>query len=249
MESRSRVDEAAASLALQRLGAEGVADALEAVSSLTAALGFARYLLLDIRGGGSIAGLYHNAPPSLARQLDDLDALAAEPVVSTTRAQRIPFLWGVPGELEPGQLLQAHAAEGYKTGIGASNWSGASHGALLVMSEAGDGPPEQDQVLILGYASLAATLLLQVFERARTAAVPTVTLTERERDCLVYVLAGYSGKETARGLGIGTRTVSQYLERARIKLRAQSSYEAATIAVRRGILDMQRATDLIERTG
>lgn len=244
---RATPDEGAIAEALGTLGA---ASSVEQVQSGTAALAagmaFERYVVLDVRGGGGVTGLLHNAPIGIAAQLTDVDQLTADSVVSRARGSRLPFVWGST-DVPAGPYFQANADAGYRSGLAASNWNGGSYGVVLLMSDSGEGIPDDDHVMLLGYASLAASQLLEAFERTRTlAAADGTPLTSRELDCLLYVLAGLSGKTTARALGIGTRTVAQYLERARIKLRAQTSYEAATMAVRRGLLDTQRAADLIE---
>lgn len=63
-------------------------------------------------------------------------------------------------------------------------------------------------------------------------------LTDKERNCLVWVCGGKSAWETATILGVSQRTVEFHLNNATRKLDASNKIHAAFIAVRRGLLDL-----------
>ncbi len=58
-------------------------------------------------------------------------------------------------------------------------------------------------------------------------------LTDREWDCLCYVVERYSSKQIALRLGVAPKTVDSYLDAARVKLGARTRQEAAQILVSR----------------
>jgi DNA-binding CsgD family transcriptional regulator len=58
-------------------------------------------------------------------------------------------------------------------------------------------------------------------------------LTDREWDCLCYVVERYSSKQIAARLGVAPKTVDSYLDTARVKLGARTRQEAAQMLVAR----------------
>ena len=58
-------------------------------------------------------------------------------------------------------------------------------------------------------------------------------LTDREWDCLCYVVERYSSKQIAQRLGVAPKTVDSYLDAARVKLGARTRQEAAQILISR----------------
>jgi two-component system NarL family response regulator len=65
-------------------------------------------------------------------------------------------------------------------------------------------------------------------------------LTRRERELLEHIADGASNREAAEALGITERTAGLYVSRILSKLGARSRTEAASIAVRRGLLRSPR---------
>src|SRR5579862_3917982 len=58
-------------------------------------------------------------------------------------------------------------------------------------------------------------------------------LTDREWDCLCYVVERYSSKQIGARLGVSPKTVDSYLDTARVKLGARTRQEAAQVLVSR----------------
>ena len=71
---------------------------------------------------------------------------------------------------------------------------------------------------------------------AREARVPRVDLTERERDVLRLIGKGYRVLEVSDLLGISAHTVTSYVRDIYRKLGISSRAEAATEAIRRGLV-------------
>jgi DNA-binding NarL/FixJ family response regulator len=85
-----------------------------------------------------------------------------------------------------------------------------------------------------------ATKLLGEFARQRRAAsqpTPTATLTVREKDVLGLLAAGKTNKEIAGALGIAENTVKNHLKNILEKLHLENRVQAATFALRQGLLD------------
>lgn len=237
-------DEVAIAGAMEMLSSMQRADDIaHGAGALTAAMGLERFALMDVRGG-MLVGLHHNAPPATLG--DDIEALqaavAADPVAARARSSRIPFLWGAE---EGGEWRHRHADAGYRAGLVATSWDPAGSGCALMLSCSDARIPAQHVPTLMAYAVMAAASLSgQLQLVVSTQPSSSCPLTERELECLHYVLAGRSTKETARGLGIGGRTVGQYLERARAKLQAKTSRHAVATALRAGWLNVQKAIDL-----
>lgn len=99
-------------------------------------------------------------------------------------------------------------------------------------------------------------LLAQVFHEAAyqtyagtVANAQSVRLTARERQCLRYCADGYSAKEISRFIDRSIPTVVLHLSTATRKLGARNRTQAATMAVRRGMLDECSAADEAARLG
>lgn len=63
------------------------------------------------------------------------------------------------------------------------------------------------------------------------------TLTDRERECLVWTAAGKTSSEIARILGLSEHTVNHYLNNAARKLDAVNRTQAVVFALRNGFID------------
>lgn len=63
-----------------------------------------------------------------------------------------------------------------------------------------------------------------------------VMLSDKERECLMWVSLGKTAWETARILGRSSRTVEFHLKNATAKLNASNKIHAAALAIRKGLL-------------
>ena len=82
-------------------------------------------------------------------------------------------------------------------------------------------------------ASYAVTRALQI--RA-TLLETRVSLTRRERECLVWVAEGKTAADVGDILGVTERMVEKHLQSARQKLAAMTPTQAAANALRLGLL-------------
>jgi DNA-binding CsgD family transcriptional regulator len=95
-------------------------------------------------------------------------------------------------------------------------------------------PPDSGAALILSAAHLAA----EGYGIAAVAAVPAPDphLSAREREVLALLIEGAPNKEIARALGIAPRTAKFHVAAVLHKLGARNRVEAATLALREGLL-------------
>ena len=63
-------------------------------------------------------------------------------------------------------------------------------------------------------------------------------LSPRETEILAQIVSGYSNKEIVANLGISTSTVKHHIERVFTKLGVNDRTQAATAAVKRGIIQL-----------
>jgi DNA-binding CsgD family transcriptional regulator len=227
--------------ALGGLGSAQTAPEFGALAEkLTEGFGMDRYIVIDVRNG-TLAGLHHNAPAHLSADIENLATADSDPILGKARVSRMPFAWG---RGDGGPWREAYGSLGYHSGIAGVTWDGVGSGVIALFSSEADGLPEEIIGSLLGFVVLAAVTMSTPLRRLAPRPLAECPFTARELDCLRYALAGKSSKETARSLGIGARTVNQYLERARTRLQVKTTYAAATIALRRGWIDMQEASEL-----
>ena len=225
--------------------AQSPADFARAGELLAGELGFERFAFLVLRGGeaAEVSAVVHNAPEATRNDADLLDLLAGDAVVARARQQRIPFTWG-PGGFPGGEFVSRYADSGYRCGVSGSAWNRRVTGCIVLVSTSAATIEPEAEVTAWASVALAATTFLAALQRLQPAA--PCPLSQRELSCLLHALAGLSGSRTAEALGISTRSVVRALERSRSVLRARTSYAAATLAVRRGWLDMEHAMALAD---
>ena len=80
----------------------------------------------------------------------------------------------------------------------------------------------------------------QVTVRGRTRGDATIRITAREAECLRWCAEGKTSEEIGIILSLSTHTVNHYLISATKKLNAVNRMHAITIAIRHGILDINR---------
>lgn len=245
------IDEASLTESLTLLERVGSADDICAAADLLVrGLGVSRYVWLDQTWtvGVMRPAVYHNAPAHVAQRLD-VDGVEAllQPILGLAQSTRIPTPWGPDDTV--GTPLEDMGDCGYRHGLVASSSDGTGSTVSLIVGTERE-LTDDGLCTLMAYMSLAAAGCLAAFAAVRRNA-EGARLSERELECLGYAMAGWSAKQTARATGLSPRTVTQYLERSRAKLGARTSFEAATIAARRGWLSVQRAIELADsaRTG
>ncbi|MER8421085.1 LuxR family transcriptional regulator [Mesorhizobium sp. M1329] len=182
-------------------------------------------------------------PGSWARQYIEERYEDIDPVVGLARSSQRLFQWDRRTFRLPSASQQRFFAEAAKFGIhsGATVPIRGGFGRFAAFTLAGnrdaslEGRPTEvlDILQLAGlyyHAHVYAKLQLGL---TRLADAP---LTQRERQCLFWAARGKKMPETAKILGINTRTVVFHLENARSKLSASTVTQAVAEAVYRGLI-------------
>lgn len=214
----------------------------QSMTRLAALFGADRFFLVRAHSGiGWITEhVLHDAPPELAGVIDEQGYPAIDYLIQCTRRSYIPFRWDASCPALPKLSSDSH----YQSGISAHSRAMSGQCALLALCFQKPAMDQAEFEDLLGGVAMTASFAATAFDRIRQEEHPQKVLTERETECLIHVLAGRPAKLIARALGISVRTVDHYLECARAKMGTKTSYAAASIAVRRGWIDVNEALDL-----
>ena len=204
--------------------AAGDADELGRVlRAITRDLGFQYFAVthhVDVLAAGERAIRLHNYP---ARWADYYDAQAlglSDPVHRASHVTSVGFRWSQMPRMIP---LTAHdrriLALGREQGIGdgftvPANVPGEAHGSCSFASEA-DRPIQE---AMLPIAQLAGAFAFDAARRLWSGRgkrdEQTPQLTDRQRDCVLWVARGKGDWEIARILGVSEETVARHIKQA-----------------------------------
>lgn len=212
-----------------------------AANRLAARLGYQWFAYLGF--SEPVLKVLSSYPSSWARQYIEQRYEDIDPVVGMARLSHRSFQWDRRTLRLPSASQQRFFAEAAKFGIhsGATVPIRGGFGRFAAFTVAGNRdaglegrPTEVMDILQLAglyyHAHVYAKLQLGL---TRLADAP---LTQRERQCLSWAARGKKMAETAKILGITTRTVAFHIENARSKLGASTVTQATTEAANRGII-------------
>ena len=196
----------------------------EALAEATREMGFTYFALShhgDIRRSPQPAIRLHNYPNDWADYYDDNRLGVSDPVFRASHLTSVGFAWSeIPNmiEMTPDDhaILKRAERKGISNGFTVpAHVPGESQGSCSFASPAGV-PIHEDQLplaqLIGAFGFEAARRLWRV--RA-PAAGPLPKLTERQRECILWVARGKSDWEISRILGVQHDTVVRHLKQAR----------------------------------
>lgn len=229
-------------------------DLIQPLADISRRLGFDHFALsLDLRSGSRRAQglLLHDYPDEWARVYVGFDLAGQDPVRRACDKSFAGFSWGTMERLIPltrgdRQML----AVGRECGIGDGytvprHLPGLAHGTCTFVV-APDRPLPRSQFAAAELVgTLALSCALGLNQAARHQAVPV--LSDRQRECLLWVARGKTAAETAIILGIGMETVIQHLKMARERYQVhckQSLIVAALFDGLIGFADIIRWRDL-----
>lgn len=196
-----------------------LADLLEAIAR---ELGFRYWALthhVDIRRNPGKAIRLHNYPDEWVEYYDANSLGLSDPVHRASHVTSLGFAWSrIPELIALTPRDREILAKGGSNGIGdgftvPAHVPGESHGSCSFANPAGTSLPVED----LPLAQLIGTF---AFEAARRVwgvrpAAPAAPLTDRQRECLVWVARGKTDWEIAKILGVTHHTVVMHLKHAR----------------------------------
>jgi len=185
-----------------------------ALGALSEALRFSHYLMLQFAPGAQV----HNRALHNLATTPDLRAIDNSVAVANLLLSPLPL--ALPRDIEVPELQHGIAVSSPNSSIGCILFLGGQPAAEPRALA------DQQGTALVATSHLAATLL-----RLELAACP---LPDRELQCLRYAALGATAKETARVLGISSRTVEEYIERSRARLGVNTTIEAVITTIRRG---------------
>ena len=199
-------------------------DLREAIGAITAELGFDYFALthhVDMANAPPSAIRLHNYPDKWVSYFDDNRLGVSDPVHRASHVTSVGFTWAQLERLivmTPGDRLILELAREQGLGEGftvPANVPGEARGSCSFASAAGRPLP----MTILPLAQLAGAFAFEGARRMwRDKALgpePHPAITDRQRDCLLWIARGKSDWETSRILGLSEETVIRHIKQAR----------------------------------
>lgn len=199
-------------------------DLRAAIGAIAVDLGFDYFALthhIDVADASPPAIRLHNYPEQWVSYFDDNRLAVSDPVHRASHVTSVGFAWTQLDQLivmTPGDRMILALAREQGIGDGftvPANVPGEARGSCSFASAAGR--PIQSALLPL--AQLAGAF---AFEGARRmwrndvlGPLPHPAITDRQRDCLLWIARGKSDWETSRILGISEETVVRHVKHAR----------------------------------
>lgn len=194
------------------------------LEEITRDMGFAFFALthhVDIRRAPAPSIRLANYPSDWVDYFDDHELGPTDPVHRASHLTSVGFAWSRLPRLisltpRDHQILALAERRGIGDGFTVpAHVPGESNGSCSFATEAGRAVDED----LLPVAQLVGAFAFEAARRVwrvRDGGVgPPPQLTDRQRDCVVWVARGKSDWEIARILGLSPDTVTQYLKRAR----------------------------------
>jgi len=200
-------------------------DLAEAMAAISRRLGF-QYFALSHHGdparSAGVAIRLHNYPARWADYYDSQGLGISDPVHRASHVTSIGFRWSqmpgmIPLTADDRRILLLGAEQGIGDGFTVpAHVPGEARGSCSFAIEAGQAMPEA----MLPYAQLAGAFAFETarrlwIPRGRLAAEPHAALTDRQRDCVLWIARGKTDWEISRILGTTEETVRRHVKLAR----------------------------------
>jgi DNA-binding CsgD family transcriptional regulator len=208
------------------------------------ALGFDHYALaLEARTGEDIEPpgvLLHDYPEEWARVYVTFGLAGRDPVRRACDKSFVGFAWESIGKLVPltrgdRQMLavgrECGIADGYTV---PRHLPGLARGSCTFVVQPDNQLPEKMLCIAEAVGALALACALRLSGMVRSASGPR--LSDRQRECLLWVARGKTAAETAIILGISPETVVQHLKMARERYDVHCSQSLVLSALFDGLI-------------
>lgn len=229
--------------ASELIDVRSAADLDRCLAQVTGRLGFDHFALsLELRSGSREAPglLLHDYPEEWAKVYVGFDLAGQDPVRRACDKSFIGFAWGKLDKLIPltrgdRQML----AVGRECGIGDGytvprHLPGLARGTCTFAVCPERQLPHCRLHLAEIVGTLALTCALGLSPARRDEVVPV--LSDRQRECVLWVARGKTASETAIILGIGTETVIQHLKAARDRYQVHCKQSLIVAALFDGLI-------------
>ena len=196
----------------------------EALTNVTRELGFTYFALthhVDIRRAPQPAIRLHNYPDDWVQYYDDNSLGVSDPVHRASHMTSVGFAWSeIPRlvALTPGdhEILSRGGAKGIGDGFTVpANVPGETHGSCSFANPAGTAIREEELPLAQLVGAFAFEAARRLWRVRSPGLAPAPKLTDRQRECILWVARGKSDWEISRILGIEHETVIRHLKQAR----------------------------------
>lgn len=193
-----------------------------ALSAMTRRMGYDFFALthhVEVQRADDAAIRLHNYPDSWVNYFDDHRLAVSDPIHRASQATSIGFRWRDVGRLvvltgADRAILAAARDQGIGDGFTVpANVPGELHGSCSFATSGDRVMPETNIPL----AQLVGAFAFEGARRLRDRRTrrPPVALTDRQRDCLVWIARGKTDWEVGRILGLRQDTVVQHIKDAR----------------------------------
>ena len=203
---------------------DSVDDLAATMAAICVDLGFQYFALshhVDVATAGGAAIRLHNYPRRWADYYDSHALGVSDPVHRASHVTSIGFPWSQMAAMIPltsgdRRILALGRAQGIGDGFTVpAHVPGEARGSCSFASEAGRPLPQA----MLPLAQLAGNFAFEAARRlwtGRGGALPLLrpALTDRQRDCVLWVARGKGDWEIGRILGISDETVARHIKQA-----------------------------------
>lgn len=225
----------------------------DALGVITGDLGFAYFALshhVDMRHAGQPVIRLHNYPDDWVDYYDRHNLGVSDPVHRASHVTSVGFAWSeIPQMIaltaKDHEILVRGEAKGIGNGFTVpANVPGEAHGSCSFANPSGVGIPEDDLPLAQLVGAFAFEAARRLW-RVRWPPDPTMpVLTDRQRECILWVARGKSDWEISRILGIQHQTVVRHLKLARERYGVSKRTMLAVQALFEGSISF---TDVLKR--
>jgi LuxR family quorum-sensing system transcriptional regulator CciR len=201
--------------------AAGVSELKPILAEISAELGFSHFALahhIDLRRASTPAIRIHNYPAELEQYHDDQQLGSRDPVHRACQRTAIGFAWSelprmVQLTARDLRVLDAAARRGIGDGFTVpAHVPGEISGSCSFATAKG----VRLQTDNLAMAQLVGAFAFQAARQfVRVNTLNSVNVSNRERECLLWIARGKTDSEIGKILGISTETVRQYVKHAR----------------------------------
>jgi LuxR family quorum-sensing system transcriptional regulator CciR len=200
------------------------AELAEALTDVTRELGFTYFALthhVDIRRARQPAIRLHNYPGDWVEYYDSNSLGVSDPVHRASHVTSVGFAWSEIPQMVPltprdHEILIRGQAKGIGDGFTVpAHVPGESNGSCSFANPKGTALSGDDLPLAQLVGAFAFEAARRLWRMRAPAGEPLPKLTDRQRECILWVARGKSDWEISRILGIRHDTVVRHLKQAR----------------------------------
>jgi DNA-binding CsgD family transcriptional regulator len=182
-------------------------------------------------------------PEAWRKRYDEEGYAGIDPTVSHCARTAIPIIW--KNEVFKGRKearVRSEAKDcGLVSGASFSVHGGRGETAMLSLATSRESREAQDDIIaMMGRAQLLTCYLHEAVQRVVLTQGPLplkkISLTERERECLLWAAEGKTGWEIANIVSISERTVTFHLQNAAQKMGVVNRQQAISRALSMGLI-------------